>query len=171
MSTSDLYILNRKSTRRVARFLNGWGSGPCIWDHLASKYLPQFNFTDFDRDDYVGHDRKYAMVWELHDEITEAELVALQMTFDRAFVPIDDLMTAGEACIAAHGMIEAHGFWTGVNHWQNIGNKLIELADHKFHPQARGIALSCTSVSDPWLVPRADFLDNAWPIFEDEDES
>lgn len=171
MSTTDLYILNRKSTRWVAEFRNGWGSGPCIWDHLASKYLTQFNFTDFNRADYIGHDRKYAMVWKLHDEITSAEQVAMQMTFDRAFVPIDYLEAAGKACIEAHELIEAHGFWKGVNHWRDIGSKLIELADHKFHPQARGIVLSCTSVSDPWQVPRADFLSDAWPIFEEEDEA
>jgi hypothetical protein len=112
------------------------------------------------------------MVWDLYKEtspLTAEERVVLNMTFDRAFVPKDRLKATGKACIATHDLIEIHGFWKGVNHWQAIGNTLIGLADRKFHPQARGIALSCTSVSDMWQSPSADYLDNAWPIEVEEE--
>jgi hypothetical protein len=170
MSTSDLYVINRRSTRWVQEFSNGWGSGPCIWDHLASKYLSEFNFTDYERSDYIGRDRKYPMIWKLGNNsspITTEEKIALRMTFDKAFVPKAHLKIAGEACVAAHGMIEAHGFWDGVNHWRAIGEALIELSKRKFHWQARGIALSCTSVGDPWQFANNDDLDDAWAIMKE----
>jgi hypothetical protein len=169
MSTSDLYILNRKSTTHCAEFRNGWGSGPCIWDHLASKYFPDVNFSDYDRKDYVGHDRKNRMVWDLASDkrVTGEERAVLMISFDKAYVPKSHLKEAGEACVAAHGMIEAHGFWNGVNHWKAIGEALIGLSKRKLHWQARGVVLNCTSVQDMWIQPSRDYLANAWPIFEE----
>lgn len=172
MSTSDLYILNGKSTRWVAEFHNGWGSGPCIWDHLASKYFPDVNFTDFNRADYVGWERKNRMVWDLagDERVTKEERTALMLTFDRSYVPTAYLKVAGEACVAADRMISDHGFWKGVNHWKAIGEKLIELSELKLHRQARGVVLNCTSVNDVWIQASADYLEGAWPIFGDASE-
>ncbi|NTF23534.1 hypothetical protein G6L37_34755 [Agrobacterium rubi] len=167
MSTSDLYILNGKSTRWVAAFRNGWGSAPCLWDHLASKYLPQVNFTDPYGVGFVGWERKNEMVWGLFDDdrVTREERIALALTFDLSYVPLTYLQPAGDACIDAGRMILEHGAWAGVNHWQAIGEKLIELADMNFHRNARGVVLNCTSVNDLWVEPSADYLENAFPIF------
>jgi hypothetical protein len=169
MSTSDLYILNGKSTRWVAEFRNGWGSGPCIWDHLASKYLPNVNFTDFDRKDYVGWERKCQMTWDLAGEerVTAEERIALMMTFDLSYAPIDHLKAIGNACIKAHAMIEDHGFWSGVNHWRAIGEALIEVAENTHHRHSRGVVLNCTSVNDVWMQPSPNYLEKAWPIYEE----
>ncbi len=167
MSTSDIYILNGKSTTWVAEFRNGWGSGPCMWDHLANKYFPDVNFTDYDRIDYVGWDRKNRMVWDLagEDRVSGPERVALMLTFDKSFVPTSHLKEAGEACIKAYDMIVAHGFWEGVNHWRAIGDALIDLSKKPLHRNARGVVLNCTSINDVWLTPSREYLENAWPIF------
>lgn len=171
MSTSDLFILNQKSTTWVREFQNGWGSGPCIWDHLAARYFPNLNFTNYDRADYIGFERKNRMVWDLAEKsspITSEERVALMMTFDKAYVPIAHLKLAGEACKEAFKQIRAFGHWKGVNHWNAFGDTLIELAGRKHHRAARGVVLNCTSVAEMWLTPSEDYLTNAWPIFKED---
>lgn len=168
MTTTDLYILNKKSTRWVAEFVNGWGSVPCIWDHMAYKYYPNANFTRHGDPDYISRDDMNQMVWNLasDDQVTTEERVALMMTFDRSYVPITYLKVAGEACVTAAKMIDDAGFWKGVNHWKAIGEKLIELSSMNFHHQARGVVMNGSSVCDWWNDPNTDYLENAWPIIQ-----
>lgn len=159
MSTSDLYVINGKSTRHFAEFRNGWGSAPIAWDHLARKYLggvPSFSLSE----------DRYLQVWDLASgtRIKPYEKVVLMMTFDRAYVPIPHLNEAGKAC-------ERFGAECGdgghANHWQAIGLALREAATKKLGRHARGLCLSCTSVSNAWGWPTAHQLEHAWPIFED----
>lgn len=158
MSTSDLYVLNGKSTTHLAEFRNGWGSAPIAWDHLAAKYIdevPAYSMSE-------SHLRK---VWELaSDERLEPyERCVLMMTFDRSYVPVANLTDAADAC-EQFGKACENG--RSENHWQAIGAALREAASRKLGRHARGVCLSCTSVSDHWINPSDDWLTKAWPIFE-----
>lgn len=158
MSTSDLYILNGKSTSHLAEFRNGWGSAPVIWDHLGEKYVPERPTYSFDG----GHLRK---VWALagDDRLASHEKICLMITFDKAYIPLANLTEAADAC-ARMGAETSH--MPGVNHWIGIGDELRKAAKQHFSRHARGIVLSPTSVSDCWGFPSNDWLKNAWPIFD-----
>lgn len=155
MSTSDLYVLNQKSTTHLASFRNGWGSGPMCWDHLATKYLGEA----------VGMFGDMRRVWNLagDDRLADHEKIAMMMTFDRAYVPLDRLTDAAEAC-EKFGLECEDG--ARVNHWPAFAKALREAAQQKFNRHARGVCLACTSVSDMWVEPSADYLSNAWSIYE-----
>lgn len=157
MSTSDLYILNKRSTTHFAEFRNGWGSAPIAWDYLGKKYIPEkpkYSFMDGD------HIEK---VWALYKDqrLDHHERVVLMMTFDQAYVPLDKLEDAGDCCERFGRECEdgAH-----VNHWSAIGNLLKAAASLRFNRFARGIALSPTSVSDMWCGD--EWVDSAWSIYD-----
>ncbi len=156
MSTSDLYILNAKSTTHLAEFRNGWGSGPRCWDYLAAKYLGR-----------VGSSMMLDMqpVWDLarDERLAHHERVALMMTFDRAYTPIKHLSDAADAC-EKFGTECEDG--KSVNHWPAFGAAFRSASAMKFSRHTRGVCLNCTSVSDVWGRPSTDWLENAWPIYE-----
>lgn len=161
MSTSDLYILNQKSTTHLAEFRNGWGSAPRCWDYLAAKYLPQgLKYSMFDD----GAARK---VWDLASDsrVSAEERLALMMTFDGAYIPLEHLEEAGIACEEFGKLCEdgAH-----VNHWPAFGLALREEAKKKHSRHMRGVCLSCTSVSDPWRGAGEETIAKAWSIFKSQ---
>lgn len=144
MSTSDLYILNGKSTTHLAEFRNGWGSGPRCWDHLSVKYLgSKFNMFD------------PQPTWDLagSDKLAEHERIALMMTFDRSYVPIPCLREAAEACELFGAECEDGQM---VNHWPAIAEALHSASKLRHNRHARGVVLNCTSVSDMWIDPSSD---------------
>tara|TARA_R110000737_G_scaffold342487_1_gene367363 strand:+ start:421 stop:906 length:486 start_codon:yes stop_codon:yes gene_type:complete len=155
MSTSDLYILNGKSTTHFAEFRNGHGSAPICWDFIGTKYIDEKPIYSMDH----GYLKK---VWALAstDKLTHPEATAMLMTFDRAYVPMDCLEEAADGCIRFGEMCEDG---RRENHWPEIGEKLREAASMKHNRHARGIALSCTSVSDAWSWPSDEQLSCAWP--------
>jgi hypothetical protein len=159
MSTSDLYILNQKSTTHLVEFRNGWGSAPRCWDYLASKYLSSLGRYS------MYSDVMNKKVWALSSDTTVAEedRIALMMTLDGAYVPVANLRKAGEACVKFGAACE-NG--QTVNHWPAIGEELLRVADEKHNRHARGVCLSCTSVGDPWLGADPNTLKKAWPIFK-----
>lgn len=159
MSTSDLYILNGKSTRHVAEFRNGWGSGPMAWDYLGAKYTgeaPGINPV------------KLKKIWALASDsrLGHHEKVALMMTFDRMYIPLDHLKDAAAACEKFGSECEDG---RRANHWPAFGTTLTEVANMKHTRHARGVCLSCTSVCDPWIEPDNDYISNAWPIYGPDD--
>lgn len=157
MSTTDLYILNAKSTSHISEFQNGWGSAPLAWDYLGAKYIAEKPVYRLDQ----GHLRK---VWALayDPRLSECEKVSLMMTFDRAFVPVSQLDRAGK-CIIKFG--EMCDDAARVNHWPAIGACLISEGKKKHTRHMRGVAMSSTSVSDAWDWPEPDQLFGAWPIY------
>jgi len=157
MSTTDLYIINGKSVSHVAEYRNGWGSGPAVWDYLSDKYVPE-------KPIYSLSDSHMKKVWALQsdDRLAECERLALLMTFDNAFVPVHALERAGDLCIEFAGLSDDGA---RVNHWRAIGEDLKRLAGVKQNRHARGAALSCTSVCDPWSDAPESALAKAWPIF------
>ncbi len=160
MSTSDLYILNKKSTTHVAEFSNGWGSGPAAWDYLGSKYIDEAPTYSLNMD----HMKK---VWALASDprVARHEKIALMMTFDKSFIPLDKLSDAAEAC-RRFGQESDNS--NRVNHWVEFGDALDEIAKQKHNRHARGVVLACTSICDTWIEPTDDYLENAWSIYADE---
>lgn len=158
LSTSDLYLLNRKSTRHLAEFRNGWGSAPVAWDYLADRYIAE-------RPVYAMSEDHLKRVWALaaDERLTRDERFELMLTFDRAFVPLANLAEAGRACVAFAEASEPKSPHV-VNHWRAIGARLVHLQGEHHGRHARGVVLSATSVSDCWSDPSADWLENAWPI-------
>lgn len=157
MSSSDLYILNGKSTKHLAEFRNGWGSGPRAWGHLAAKYIPEkpvFSLSE-------SHMKK---VWALatHHHVRHHEKVVLMMTFDKAYVPLAHLENAADCCIRFAKECE-NG--SSENHWHEIGESLKLASTMKMNRHARGVALSCTSVNDCWGWPSKEWLEEAWSIY------
>lgn len=159
MSTSDLYIINQKSTRHLAEFRNGWGSAPRCWDYLAGKYLGEAGGSVM-----AGGDLS-KRVWALAKDqsVSADERTALMMTLDGAYVPIPHLEAAGVACEKFGEMCE-NG--RAINHWPAIGAELRKAAKLKHGRHAVGVALSCTSVCDPWIDAGPKELAKAWPIFK-----
>ena len=160
MSTTDLYIINGKSVSHVAQYRNGWGSGPVAWDYLSDKYIAE-------KPIYSLHGDHMKKVWALQsdDRLEECERLALLMTFDGAFVPVHALGLAGDLCIEFAKLSEDG---ERENHWRVIGEDLKKLSRQKLNRHARGAALSCTSVCDPWADAPESSLSNAWPIFEED---
>ena len=103
-------------------------------------------------------------VWELADDdrLKHYEKVALMMTFDRMYIPLECLDDASEAC-EKFGTESYDG--KRVNHWSAFASTLHELGKLKHNRHARGVCLSCTSVCDPWAEPSNDYLEHAWPIY------
>lgn len=159
MSTSDLYILNQKSTTHLAEFQNGWGSAPRCWDYLAGKYLGQSGSAVMFGGDLTKR------VWALarDERVSAEERLALMLTFDGAYIPIKHLEEAGVACEKFGEMCE-NG--QTVNHWPAFGAALRKEASKKHSRHARGVCLSCTSVSDPWGHADETALAKAWSIFK-----
>jgi hypothetical protein len=160
MSTSDLYVVNQKSTTWLAAFRNGWGSAPAAWDYLGKKYFGE---------SYHSMDSKeLRKVWDLFGDtsLPGDERIVLAVTFDHAYIPLAHLKDVGEACITFHAKS-----YNGeqVNHWAEIGQSLIGLQGKHFSRFARGVALSCTSVSDMWGWPSDEQLAKAWSIFKDDE--
>ncbi|MDI9407795.1 MAG: hypothetical protein QM523_00945 [Candidatus Pacebacteria bacterium] len=154
MSTSDLYILNKKSTTHFRGFRNGWGSGPVCWDYLAKKYGVPSSMFDMNP------------VWALASggRLAHHERVAMMMTFDAAYVPMGKLQDAAESC-ERFGAESEDG--ARANHWTAFGAALRDAAKQRHNRFARGICLSCTSVSDNWGYG-SDWPDKAWSIYDED---
>jgi hypothetical protein len=157
VSTSDLYVLNGKSTRHLAAFRNGWGSGPRAWDHLAEKYIPV-------RPAYSMDEKHLEKVWALAGDkrLQDHERAVLMITFDKAFVPVGALTNAAAACEKFGAECEDG---RRVNHWPAIGAALRQATETNLGRHARGVCLTCTSVADYWSEPVADWLAGAWSIY------
>lgn len=157
MSTTDLYVINGKSVSHVAEYRNGWGSGPAVWDYLSERFIPEKPIYTLSAD----HMKK---VWALgrDERLKECERLVLLMTGDNAYVPVHALKRAGDLCIEFADLSEDGA---RANHWRAIGEDLKRLAAGKLNRHARGAALSCTSVCDPWIDGAKTALEKAWPVF------
>lgn len=156
VSTSDLYIIYGKSVSHLAEFRNGYGSAPICWDYIGGKYLPEKPAYSMDHN-YLKK------VWALADSgrLTEDERTCMMMTFDRSFLQLADLKGAAIACEVFGKKVEDG---RRENHWPAFAEALRDAATMKHNRHARGVALSCTSVCDPWGSENPEQLANAWPI-------
>jgi len=159
MSSSDLYVLNQHSTTWLASFRNGWGSAPAAWGWLGAKYVPDKPVYTMDRE----YNRK---VWDLTGDprLTLDEKIVLMFTFDGVYVPLQHVKDVGEACISFY---EKSYDGERANNWGDIGQFLLSIAGKKFNRFARGVCLSCTSVSDPWSDWNSDTPQKTWSMFSE----
>ncbi len=141
MSTSDLYFVNKKSTRHIAEFRDGHGTAPVLWSVLCVEYL---GWDEYDWS--FGHEGKMRSLWELaFDPRVPFHLrLCHAFTFDRAVCPKDKLLELASACVETSDKIPPGK----INHWKAIADMLLKL---RTPGQSIGVALSPTSVSDCWL--------------------
>lgn len=155
MSTSDLYRINKTGARHVAEFRNGHGTAPLIWGYLNQQFLGREpNAWLFGNNDAL---------WKLSsdDRVPRDVRITHAWCMDGAICPPDRLEELRAAC-AATGKIcgrEQH-----VNHWQAISEAI---AAYKPRRGERGLGISCTSVSDPWIdFPRSGYRGEPWSLFD-----
>jgi hypothetical protein len=155
MSTSDLYRLYRTKATHFAEFRNGWGSAPILWGHLCVTYLGR-EFHGWGG--LTGNDQK--PLWDLvhNKKVPECVRIAHAFTMDYSYCPVARIKDAAD--MFSHvGQIVVHENY--VNHWPAFAESL---RVHKAKSRQLGVALSCTSVSDPWCqwTPEK----KPWDIFE-----
>lgn len=152
MSTTDLYRVYRTTATPIAEFRNGWGSAPVIWGYLNQRYLggDRFNW---------GLGRDCEPLWNLakDERVPRAIRLVHAFTFDNALCPVDRTHELADACDDAGKLCDMPSH---VNHWAAIAAALRE---HKPRSRQIGVALSCTSVSDPWIDYHGS--DKLWSVF------
>jgi len=148
MSTSDLYLIFRKSVRHLKEYRNGWGSGARIWTFMQNRYLPG------SRNWIHGNNQA---LWDLAKDqsVPLHQRLCLAFTFDQSACPIERMAELGEA-MKTMGRECDDDEPNSVNHMPKIGADLCELAKEKLDHRAIGIGLECTSVNDLWLQWKGD---------------
>ena len=151
--------MNEKSVAGIDEYGNGWLSGPVLWDYLSEKYLGGKPTYSLDKDHM---DRVWKLAYD--QNVEDDDRIALIMTFDYAYVGWDNLARAAEACAYVHLEITKNDVNRGSN-WSRFAETLLQLSEQKRPTRfARGVALSCTSVSDPWEFPSKETFERAWEI-------
>ena len=143
MSTSTLYLVNKKNVRQVAEFQNGFGTAPVLWRFLCKEYLNEAP------DSWLFIAQKDKSLWNLVNDpkVPLSLRLAHAFTFTHAVCSSDKKHILAEALLDTHKI--THGFSPDhVNHWQSIGNFIKTM---KPFPKSQGIGLNCTSIYDGWL--------------------
>lgn len=160
MSSTIIYILNSKSVSRFAAFKNSWGTAPIAYEYLLRKY--------------AGPDLPHVFDWEKHingimedDRLEGDELIAMLFMADRAYIPLERLAMAAEACemFGARLPERSSGPSQDVNHWPQIARTLRDIAAAKLSRHAVGVCMAPTDGCDEWQWSKG-LADNAWPIFK-----
>lgn len=152
MSSSDLYRLYRTKAVHYAEMRNGWGTAPVVWRHLSNRFLGKEMSPLMDDPE----------LWKLARDTRVPLPFRLVHAFccDQAMCPIDRLTELADACLIVW---QATDNGKMVNHWATVANFL---RGHQRKPKQVGVALSCTSVSDPWISWKQGLSQEPWDIFE-----
>ena len=153
MSTSDLYRVYRTRATHVAEMQNGWGTGPVVWRHLVIRFLGR------DPHDYLRDNDQELYRLAFDPRVPRPLRLAQAFCADLAFCPFARLEEFADACRAVYDMT-SNG--RQVNHWATIASLLRGL---RKQPRQLGVALSCTSICDPWLHWRPQRTGKPWDIF------
>jgi len=142
MSHSNLYQVFKTTSKELTEYHNGHGTAPVIWGYLCEKYLKQ------ERHQWVCSADNQPL-WDLayDDNLPKSLELMHRMTFDHALCLPKDLKELSKQIREACEIINCSSEWS--NHWWSISNDLAdcEIKDKR----CLGVALSCTSVSDPWI--------------------
>ena len=143
MSRSTIWKVYKTTATQYRELHNSWGTAPPLWGWLGQNYL------GWEKPSEWLHTSDTKPLWELY----ENESVPIHMrfgllaTFDDGIVEIKDLT---EAAKLARQVYDTIGYGPHkYNHWNGISKAYTELSTIK-DKRVQGIALGCTSVSDPW---------------------
>nr|WP_250807410.1 hypothetical protein [Neorhizobium tomejilense] len=154
MSATIINVLNGKSATPFDEFENSWGTGPAAWDYLIEKYFGNDLITSKERGRRID-----ALVRD--DRLEGDERMVLLFLHDDAYIPLERLQVAAEACETFGTRITDKDL---VNHWQDIGRSLRRMAGAKLSRHARGACLTVTDQRDDWSEAGA--AERAWSIFK-----
>jgi len=139
MSYSTIWKVYKTKAVSVIELGNSHGSAPPVWDWLCNHYLNGKHWMT--RDDNKD-------LWQLRKNpaVPKHMRFGLLLTFDNAIILPIHLEEAAQLCYRVYDTTFNPQY---VNHWSRIGEELHKLRDIK-NKRLMGIALGCTSVSDPW---------------------
>ena len=141
MSYSTVWKVYKTTATSYAEFGNSHGSAPPVWDWLGQNYLGWKEYGWL-------HNSDLRPMWELWEDVSVPVHMrfALLATFDDGVVEVEDLARAAELASRVYDTLYNP---QKVNHWEKLSIAYIELSAIK-DKRVQGIALGCTSVSDPW---------------------
>lgn len=156
MSCSNIYKVYKTKTRELAEFHNSWGTAPVLWGYLCEKYLNQN--SNFWLTAGFGKEDTLKPLWNLAENPTVPTCLRLThaFTFKNAVCPPNKKDELAKACQEVFNLTydSIH-----VNHWKAVAESLKSC---KINKHMVGIALSCTSVEDPWISGNGS---EAWDLF------
>ena len=158
MSCSNLYKVYKTKTRELAEFHNGWGTAPVLWGHLCEKYLHQD--ANFWLMAGFGKESSLQPLWDLtkNQAVPACLRIVHAFTFNNAVCPPERKDELSKACQEVFDITydSIH-----VNHWKAVAESLKSCATDR---KMIGIALSCTSVEDPWISGNGSNVRNLFSI-------
>ena len=140
MSRTTIWNVYRTKATFHSELHNSWHSAPPIWDYLCEMYL--------DGRKWLHHDDNGEM-WDLwkNKEIPDFLRCSFLLTFDWSIAKVDDLPQVAEYCRLTHQFLSTINDYG--SHWESIADAFIDIwFRHDY--RLIGVALGCTSVSDPW---------------------
>jgi len=155
MSTGDLYYVYKNQTRHIVEFRNGWGTAPALWGHLCE------NILHIDSSSWITGGEDQRKLWDLaiDPNVSKEFRLVHAFTFDRAICPLERREELALECESVYRQIVLK-HPNHINHWNSIAVALKVIKPPK---KAKGIGLSCTSVSDPWIDWKGG---DTWDIFD-----
>lgn len=154
MSYTSVYKLYKTKVDCIEELKNSHGSAPAIWEYISQK-LHGKRFNMFDSDKF----------WVSYKDVRldEDEKAVLLSTYDNAFVEIERLSDFAVACKKLHDLIISITEWEW-SHFQSIG-EIAEKLYKKHDYRCIGLAIGCTSVSDPWEFADVATVDS-WGVYQ-----
>ena len=143
MSHSMIWKVYKTTATQYKELSSSWGTAPPLWGWLGLNYL------GWEKSSEWLHNSDNKLLWKLYENesVPVHMRFGLLVTLDHAIVEIKDLAEAAEL---ARQVYETIGYDPHkANHWLGISKAYIELSTIK-DKRIQGIALGCTSVSDPW---------------------
>lgn len=145
MSNSVLYKVNKSGAKPVAMYSNGWGSAAVLWDMMCVKYLNEAG-SSWMMNEAIRND-----LWNLSidDSIPFHIRICHAMCLDYSIVKYEDLKEVSECCHKTYEDIKNFPSYI-INHWQSIGNTLLEISNLK-KKNCFGYGLTAITVNDLWV--------------------
>lgn len=139
MSYSTIWKVYKTTCTTYTELRNGHGSAPPVWDWLSVNYLNKESWI-------MSRDEKALWALYKNQSVPRHMRFALLATFDDGLVEVNDLE---EASRLARLVYETTHIPQYVNHWLDISEAYKKLSVSK-DTRLHGVAIGCTSVSDPW---------------------
>jgi len=147
VSTSNLYAVYKTKTKEIAEFPNGWGTAPVIYDYLCEKYLNVKKNAWLHQFSSPTPNFKIQYLWDLTKNLSVPASIRLvhAFTYINHVCPSNRILELAQACQEFYDITNDN---KRVNHWELIANTL---KSFKINKKMIGIALSCSSIQNPWI--------------------